>query len=314
MSEPDSSTPGWYGKLPSLGDFASRRLAHELIEPWDAWLAEEIGELRNSYPDEWLQGYLDSPTWRFVLGTGVLGAHQVQPLAGILMPSVDRVGRYFPLTILAPLPSLPRRAEHAEALFNWLHALDDIAADAMQEDWPIDELEQALATRPAPQWDGAPDALLHALASLSGGDTRMVPLALPEARSAMAEQLADGLWHWSLTAALGRSISPGLAWWWADPAAPGQGRRTFLSRGLPSGHDFSALMGPGADVQAAPRATPSHYPRHDHVAEDEAAYEPTPADRDLSPPDTPGVNPLADLLGHTAPSAPIDFMPPLEPR
>ena len=25
-------TPGWYGKLPSLGDFASRRLVHAVIE------------------------------------------------------------------------------------------------------------------------------------------------------------------------------------------------------------------------------------------------------------------------------------------
>lgn len=310
MSEPDSRTPGWYGKLPSLGDFASRRLAHELIEPWDAWLAEEIGELRNGYPDHWLQAYLDSPTWRFVLGTGVLGAHQAQPLAGILMPSVDRVGRYFPLTIVAPLPGLPRRAEHAEALFNWLHALDDIAADAMQEDWPIDALEQALAAKPAPQWDSPPDALQHALASLSSGETRLVSLALPEARSAMAEQLAGSLWHWSLGQALGRSVSPGLAWWWAEPARPGQERRTLLSRGLPSGHDFSALMGPGAEAQAGSHATTFAGARHGHLAEEGPAYAPAPPDHDQPMSGTPGVNPLADLLGHTAPSAPIDFMPP----
>lgn len=306
MSDEGRSIPGWYGKLPSLGDFASRRLAHELIEPWDAWLAEEIGELRNSYPDAWLQGYLDSPTWRFVLGTGVLGPHQTQPLAGILMPSVDRVGRYFPLTIMAPLPHLPRRAEHAEALFNWLHALDDIAADALQEDWPIDELEQALASKPAPQWEGPANALAQALASLTNGECRLVALALPEARSAMAEQLADSLWHWSLSNALSRSVSPGLAWWWAEPAAPGQTRSTFLSRGLPSGHDFNALMGPGAEAH------------HSHVAADAPVYAPAPppapADHELPASSTPGVNPLADLLGHTAPSAPLDFMPPPDPR
>lgn len=259
--------PGWYGKLPSLGDFASRRLAHELIEPWDAWLAEEIGELRTQYPDEWLQGYLDSPTWRFVLGAGLLGPQQVAPLAGILMPSVDRVGRYFPLTIVAPLTGLPHRAEQAEALFNWLHALDDIAADALQDDWPIDELEAALAAHSTPRWDNGdsvPDPLLGALGQLSSGESRLVALELPEARSAMAEHLSGALWQWSLGHAMSRSLAPGLGWWWAEPALPGQPRRTLLSRGLPSGHDFSVLMGPrdhgalGLDRPAVPPSTPSH--------------------------------------------------------
>lgn len=313
MSEADSNTPGWYGKLPSLGDFASRRLAHELIEPWDAWLAEEIGELRGNYPDEWLQAYLDSPTWRFVLAPGVLGAHQPQPLAGILMPSVDRVGRYFPLTILAPLTSLPRRAEHAQALFNWLHALDDIAADAMQEDWPIDELERALAVQAPPQWDAPPEALVQALSSLSSGESRLVTLSLPEARSAMAEHLADGLWHWGLSGAQGRHVSPGLVWWWAEPAVPGQSRRTILSRGLPSGHDFAVLMGPQQTGEHHPADHEAARPRHDYQDDTGRAGSSTAIDQAEPPSALPGANPLADLLGHTAPSVPLDFMPP-DPR
>jgi hypothetical protein len=144
----------------------------------------------------------------------------------------------------------------------------------------------------------------------------------------MAEQLADGLWHWSLGQALGRSVSPGLAWWWAEPALPGQARRTFLSRGLPSGHDFNALMGPaGAEASGAdPHATRIRQTPSDPAAERESAFRPddrgdhshtepiAAIDIDQAMPGTPGVNPLADLLGHTAPSAPIDFMPPPEPR
>ena len=40
--------PGWYGKLPSLGDFASRRLGADFIPPWDAWLQEVIHATRNT--------------------------------------------------------------------------------------------------------------------------------------------------------------------------------------------------------------------------------------------------------------------------
>lgn len=249
-AEAASLTPGWYGKLPSTGDFASRRLSHELIEAWDAWLAQEIGELREQYPDTWLAAYLESPTWRFVIGAGVLGPCQSEPMAGVLMPSVDRVGRYFPLSIMAPLPSLPSSADEAQALLSWLHALDDVAADALQDDWPIDDLEQALSRQPVPQWSGPLPALSAALAQLASGETSMVALSLPDARAAMAHSLGQALWGWSLQTlpggTMGRALAPGLAWWWCEPQAaqgPQPARQTLLSRGLPSGQDFSHLLG-----------------------------------------------------------------------
>ena len=59
---------------------------------------------------DWLDGYLASPSWRFLLMPGVMDG---QPWAGVLMPSVDRVGRYYPLTIARPLPALPADAGQA---------------------------------------------------------------------------------------------------------------------------------------------------------------------------------------------------------
>jgi type VI secretion system protein ImpM len=254
----EALVPGWYGKLPSTGDFASRRLSHELIEAWDRWLAEELAELRQQAPDDWLNAYLESPTWRFVLGAGLLGEAQPQPLAGVLMPSVDRVGRYFPLSIIAPLGSLPGSTDQADVLLNWLHALDDLAADALQDDWPIDDLEQALGKLPAPQWSALAPSLGEPLAALASGHTRMVALPLPEARSAMAQDLGHALWSWGLQSppqgTLGRHMAPGLAWWWCEPPADHQPRQTLLSRGLPSGADFSVLLGASSHTGIASAA------------------------------------------------------------
>ena len=59
--------------------------------------------------DRWLDVYLTSPAWRFVFGPGACGP---SPVIGLMAPSVDRVGRYFPLTLVAELPqyaSLLRR-------------------------------------------------------------------------------------------------------------------------------------------------------------------------------------------------------------
>ena len=92
---------GFYGKVPSLGDFVKRRLPTELIEPWDQWLQASLAASRAQLGDGWLDRYLTSPLWRFVLSPGVAGQGA---WAGVLMPSVDRVGRYFPLTLACPLP------------------------------------------------------------------------------------------------------------------------------------------------------------------------------------------------------------------
>ena len=139
---------GWYGKLPSLGDFASRRLPPAFVEPWDDWLARGLAAWREQSPDGWLDGYLASPSWRFVLMPGVLAGAApagATAWAGVLMPSVDRVGRYFPLTLVRALPALPADAAQADDLLVWLQRLDDVALDALHDDWPVERLDTELA-------------------------------------------------------------------------------------------------------------------------------------------------------------------------
>ena len=63
--------PGWYGKLPGLGDFAARRLDKAMVGVWDGWLQDGLQALRQQ--PGWLDAYLQSPVWCFALGAGVLG-------------------------------------------------------------------------------------------------------------------------------------------------------------------------------------------------------------------------------------------------
>lgn len=225
--------PGWYGKLPTLGDFASRRLDASFIDPWDAWLAQGIATLREQSGDAWLDAYLASPVWRFVLMPGVLGE---QAVAGVLMPSVDRVGRYFPLTLAAPLPALPGSGAEVEALLNWLHQLDDAAADALHDDWDVDQLEAELTRLPLPAMAAstahAPG--LDALANIRQGATSHIALPLGS-RAELSALLAQGAARQWQTAA------QGLAFWWAESNQ--QAPRSLVSRGLPQGEGFAALLG-----------------------------------------------------------------------
>ncbi len=141
-----NNAAGWHGKLPTLGDFATRRLDADFVHAWDTWLATGLAQLRMQGDGQWLNAYLSSPTWRFVATPGFLPAPlQAQTWAGVVMPSVDRVGRYYPLTLACPLPQIPQASHAQAALWSWLHQLEDLAVDALQEDWGIDMLEQQLA-------------------------------------------------------------------------------------------------------------------------------------------------------------------------
>ena len=93
---------GFYGKLPSHGDFLRRRVSDAFVDAWDAWLRECLAASRTALGDRWLNVYLTSPAWRFVCAAGACGP---MPVIGLVAPSVDQVGRYFPLTLVAELPA-----------------------------------------------------------------------------------------------------------------------------------------------------------------------------------------------------------------
>ncbi len=96
----EGGAAGFYGKLPSLGDFVTRRLPTQFVQPWDLWLRESVAASKAQLDQAWLDHYLTSPIWRFALSPGIAGQ---TGWTGVLMPSVDRVGRYFPLTLACPL-------------------------------------------------------------------------------------------------------------------------------------------------------------------------------------------------------------------
>ncbi|GAA4333576.1 hypothetical protein GCM10023144_24970 [Pigmentiphaga soli] len=138
---------GWYGKLPSLGDFASRRLPVDFIEPWDAWLSSVLEASRRRLGNDWLNAYLSCPVWRFLLLPGALSANG---WAGVLLASVDRVGRHFPLTVAAPMDKPPATPAALAAFWHWLSALERCALDAIEYDHDAAAFDAALAGVVAP--------------------------------------------------------------------------------------------------------------------------------------------------------------------
>jgi type VI secretion system protein ImpM len=127
---------GLFGKLPSRGDFVQLGLPGSFVRPWDGWLQHTMAGSQQRVGDTWLAAFLESPVWRFALPAGMCGAGAV---LGLLMPSVDRVGRYFPLTLAAVFPS-GAGVPAADAAERWLEACELAGRAALDDDVPPDEV------------------------------------------------------------------------------------------------------------------------------------------------------------------------------
>ena len=240
--EARSNIAGWYGKLPCLGDFASRRLPAEFITPWDAWLQRSIATSRQQLGESWLDVYLTSPMWRFVVAAGVCGEHAC---AGVLLPSVDKVGRYFPLTLALPLDAA--EIVTVFGMQGWFNELEQIGLAALSVDYSIEALEAALAENAFPAM---------ALQTPPPGTREMLECLRDPQPAASAFHLGDIEDLAGAASAGARAIASactaGKSYWWS--VAQDSGATEFhYSAGLPPDDYFSVLLGgsriaPQADV------------------------------------------------------------------
>ena len=147
MVVPEPAIPGFYGKAPAFGDFVRRRLPRSVLDSWDGWLQQSIFKSREQLSEAWLEDYLTSPLWRFVLSPGVCGDHAT---GGVLMPSVDSVGRYYPMTIAILLPDGSNPLTVADEGETWFRGAEEIALYCLDDDFRMKELETRLSDLGSP--------------------------------------------------------------------------------------------------------------------------------------------------------------------
>src|SRR4051794_30183043 len=227
---------GFYGKLPSHGDFLRRRVADEFVARWDGWLQECLAASRMALADGWLNVYLTSPAWRFVCAAGALGP---APVAGLMVPSVDRVGRYFPLTIVAELPqnvSPVSMATSGHAFYDGAQRLLIETLEAVEIDFDrFDERVEGLASELDAPTGRLPLTLdVAALAALNVGTATdwRIPLAFPpDLAPAFEQMLAQHL----------TSLYDPLTLWWTDGSSFVE-PSCLITKGLPRPDSFAAML------------------------------------------------------------------------
>lgn len=230
MNAQRSTGVGWFGKLPSHGDFLQRRVSEAFLNKWDAWLQECVAQSRAQLGEGWLDTYLTSPVWRFFLSNGVIGASS---FAGIVLPSVDRVGRYFPLTIVAELPAeLPPMAVAIHGR-EWFKTIESLALHALEStDFELEHFDAALgdsgaALAQVEQYYGV------RLEGFNGGGRHWrLPMVSADR---VAATLIDPL----LTIAT-QALQP-LSLWWTD-GSEDIAAACLLVQALPDPARFSAML------------------------------------------------------------------------
>jgi type VI secretion system protein ImpM len=222
------ATVGFFGKLPSHGDFIERRVGSAFRDLWDDWMQRCIVESQQELAGRWLDCYLTSPMWRFYLGDGVAGAASY---AGILLPSVDRVGRYFPLTVVVELPIGIPAAEFAQVSTGWFEEIERLCVDALQNpEFDLAAFDAALAT---------------SADKLSGVDSLPASRAFPGNSSQ---------WHWPTASVndfatrisaplmgMAQGALRPMSMWWTDGSELIE-PCILLSRSLPRPDSFAALL------------------------------------------------------------------------
>ena len=226
MSQGAEWVPGFHGKLVAKGDFITRRLPRTFLDPWDSWLQDVIGGSRARMGDAWLDAYLTSPIWRFVLSAGLCGEAAA---AGVLMPSVDRVGRYFPLTIVAPLPAGADPLGLPIAAAEWFRQAEDLVRSALDDAFDFDGFDArvaALGSPPAGEPGNAP-----AGSAPSPGGMRLT-ISSADAVEPAYRQLA--------TRFIAATYPACSVWWTSGSEAVAA---TFLiCEGLPPAEGFGAFL------------------------------------------------------------------------
>jgi len=166
---------GFYGKLPVRGDFVRAGLPRDFTDPWDDWLQSVMAGSRSLMGEAWLPAFLEAPVWRFTLPPGMCGG---QAAIGLMLPSVDRAGRYFPLTFAALSPCRIS-AESAEP---WLDICEAAGRDALEQDTPPEEITDRLGSPDLPDdATAAGDAVWWSDGSARVQPARMVLQCLPDA-------------------------------------------------------------------------------------------------------------------------------------
>ncbi len=189
-------------------------------------MQQSVASSRQSLGKEWQQAFLTAPIWRFWLGAGLCGTS----VTGAFMPSLDGVGRYFPLTLFVssdeqaniPPPELNPQED-------WFASAEDFLLSTLEQDTTFEAISGALDALGVPS-----DRLADALAEEPMVRARGA-LAMPGGERAFADLFA------SMRMADHADVYAAATFWWT---IGGEGFRPLVigAKGMPDPFLFGDML------------------------------------------------------------------------
>lgn len=135
---------GFYGKLPSKGDFLTRGLQRRVVDNLHEFFHQGLQESKVKLGNDWLEYYAIAPIWHFYFPKGTLDD---QNWLGIWLPSVDSVNRSFPLILLDTIEQPITDLSEFNAYFDWFTECENLMLDVVHEDIEFDNFCSQVATK-----------------------------------------------------------------------------------------------------------------------------------------------------------------------
>ncbi|MCJ2033870.1 type VI secretion system-associated protein TagF [Methylobacterium sp. J-068] len=217
---------GLYGKLPAKRDFIAVGTSRGFLKTWEYWMQAGLSSSRMALGQAWQDAFLRAPIWRFWLGARICG----EPVLGAFMPSVDGIGRYFPLTLFHrteagdPLPP-PEYDDFAD----WFDRAEAVLLSALAQGARFEDVAEAADRLPAP--DAAePDPAQAGATRLRDGT-----LVAPADAGAFPRILTQ------LRAGDRGRVHSGMSYWWTT-GGEGFAPHVAATLGMPSAEMFAGML------------------------------------------------------------------------
>lgn len=139
---------GLFGKHASRREHVAIDVPGPFLSVFEPWLQAGVSASRERLGKGWQAAFLSAPIWRFWLGSEICGT----TVLGAFMASLDEIGRYYPLTVLAagdrdvaiPPPEL-------ETHDTWFEASEAFLLSTLAPGLSLDRVTAALEALPLPR-------------------------------------------------------------------------------------------------------------------------------------------------------------------
>ncbi|MCH8507063.1 MAG: type VI secretion system-associated protein TagF [Ectothiorhodospiraceae bacterium] len=181
---------------------------------------------REQLADDWTEYYMTSPIWRFALAPGVCGGPGAM---GLMIPSVDEVGRCYPLTLAHP-GEYPVWAAHLRG-DAWYEEAEHVLLNALRDGMSFSGFMEGLERLAMPGPEPLPVFRTELGAALEQQGW-MVDAQLGRSRTETALGLLDRVY---------RRLLGGYSLWWTKgsdhvPAC------LLVTPGLPGAGQYAAML------------------------------------------------------------------------